>query len=32
MPEEKRHQLIEKAEQYLISIGECAGQRNHSEQ
>ena len=32
MPEEKRQQLIAKAEQYLISIGECAAQWNHSEQ
>lgn len=32
MPEEKRQPLIAKAERYLISIGECAGQRNHSEQ
>jgi deoxyribodipyrimidine photolyase-related protein len=29
MPEEKRQQLIEKAERYLISIGGCAGLSNH---
>jgi len=29
MPEEKRAPLIVKAEQYLISIGECDGVSNH---
>ena len=28
MPEEKRQELIEKAEQYLTSIGACAGVPN----